>query len=85
MASTGGAGFSKDSNNRLRDNHNLGKIRGETTFSKSIGNPDSRNKAETKSINDAIDHRFTQKNRMKSLAWISIIGLVIVILAFLLF
>lgn len=82
---TGGAGFSKDSNNRLRDNHKLGKIREKTTFSNSIGNPDSRNKAEPKSIIEAIDHRFTQKNRMKSLAWISIIGIVIVILAFLLF
>lgn len=79
---TRGAGFSMDSNNQLRDNHKLGKIRSKTTFSKKSATTNSRNKAEPKFINEAINHRLAQKNRMKGLAFISIIGLVIIILAF---
>ena len=82
---TGGLGFSRDSNNRFKDNHKLGQIRAKTTLSKKSSSPDQRKRADPKSLNEAIKHRFEQKNKMKILSLISLIGIILIIGAFLFF
>jgi hypothetical protein len=82
---TGGAGFAKDSNNRLKDNHKLGKIRGKSTYSEGKTDPNYRSMADSKSINAAIAHRFKRKKELQRITWISLVGLALIVLAFLFF
>jgi hypothetical protein len=82
---SGGAGFSMDSNNRLKDNHKLGKIRGNATYSDGKSDPNYRSKADSESLNEAIAHRFKRKNELQRITWILLVGLALVFLAFLFF
>jgi ATP-dependent Zn protease len=82
---SGGAGFSMDSNNRLKDNHKLGKIRENATYSGGKNDPNYRSKADSNSINESITHRFERKKELQRITWISLVGLVLVVLAFLFF
>lgn len=80
-----GAGFAMDSQNRLKDNHKLGEIRGNATYSGGKKNPNYRSEADLKSLNEAITHRFKRRYELKRITWISLIGIVIAVLSFLLF
>ncbi len=82
---TRGAGFSMDSNNRLKDNHKLGKIRENATYSGGKNDPNYRSNADSESLNEAIAHRFKRKKELKRITWISVVGLALVVLAFLFF
>jgi hypothetical protein len=82
---TGGAGFAKDSNNRLKDNHKLRGIREKSTYSEGKNDPNYRIMADSKSINAAIAHRFERKKELQRITWISLVGLALIVLAFLFF
>jgi hypothetical protein len=62
---TGGAGFSMDSNNRSKDNHKLGKIRGNATYSAGKNDPNYRSQADSEALNEAIAHRFKRKKELQ--------------------
>jgi hypothetical protein len=80
---TGGAGFSMDSNNRSKDNHKLGKIRGNATYSAGKNDPNYRSQADSEALNEAIAHRFKRKKELQRITWISLLGIALVVLAFL--
>ncbi|WP_075352042.1 hypothetical protein [Algoriphagus marinus] len=82
---SGGAGFMKDSNNKLKDNHNLGKIREKLSYSSGKNDPDYRSQADLKSIQESIIHRFARRKEMNKIGWVSLIGILIVVTAFLVF
>jgi hypothetical protein len=62
---TGGASFSMDSNNRLKDNHKLGKFREKSTYLGGENDSNYRSDADTKSLNEAIQHRFQRKKDLQ--------------------
>jgi hypothetical protein len=79
---SGGAGFMRDSNNQLKDNHNLGKIRGKMSYSSGKKDPSYRSKANLKSIQESIIFRFGRKKEVNQLGWISLVGIIILVVAF---
>lgn len=79
---SGGAGFMKDSNNKLKDNHNLAKIREKLSYSSGKKDPNYRSKADLKSIQDGIIHRFGRRKEMNRIGWVSLVGILILVVAF---
>jgi hypothetical protein len=55
---TGGAGFSRDSSQSFKDNHELGKIRSKSSYFKSSRNLE---KADSKAISESINYRISRK------------------------
>jgi hypothetical protein len=82
---SGGAGFMKDSNNQLKNNHNLGIIREKLSYSSGKNDPNYRNQANLKSIQEGIIHRFGRRKEMNKTGWVSLIGILILVIAFLVF
>lgn len=82
---SGGAGFSMDSNKRLKENHQLGKIRGNATYSEVKSDPNYRSQADPELLSEAIAHRFKRKKELQRMTWISLIGIILAVLLFILF
>ncbi|MDG1278323.1 MAG: hypothetical protein P8O16_13650 [Algoriphagus sp.] len=80
---SGGAGFMKDSNNQLKANHKLGKIREKLSYSSGKNDPDYRSQADLKSIQESINHRFGRRKEMNKTVWVSLIGILILVIALL--
>jgi hypothetical protein len=78
---SGGAGFMKDSNNQLKANHKLGKIREKLSYSSGKNDPDYRSKADLKSIQEGMIHRFSKRKEMNKTGWVSLIGILILVIA----
>ena len=73
----------KDSNNQLKANHKLGKIREKLSYSSGKNDPDYRSQADLKSIQESIIHRFGRRKEMNKKGWISLIGILILVIALL--
>lgn len=59
---TGGVGFSKQASQSFDENHRLGKIRPKSTYFKGSRNLE---KADSKTLSQAIDHRNERKINVK--------------------
>jgi len=59
---TGGAGFSRDSSQSFRANHELGKIRPKSSYIKTSRNLE---KVDPKAISDSINYRNTRKSALE--------------------
>lgn len=62
---TGGVGFSKQASQSFEENHHLGKIRPKSTYTKGSRNLE---KADSKALSEAIDHRNERKTNLKKRA-----------------
>jgi len=82
---SGGAGFISDSNKRLKDNHKLGKFREKISFSSSQNDPNYRKNADSKSLNEAISHRFKRKKELRKIGRITVFLIGAIILAIIYF
>lgn len=58
---TGGAGFSRDSSQSFKDNHELGKIRPKFSYIKTSRNLE---KVDLKAISEGINHRISRKSAL---------------------
>lgn len=79
---TGGAGFSKQAEQSLKNNHALGKIRKKLKF------PDqsrSGKNANMKDLTDSISFRFQRKARINSFKWVFFCFLILLILLMIIF
>ncbi|MFN4000218.1 hypothetical protein [Algoriphagus sp.] len=59
---TGGAGFSRDSSQSFKDNHELGKIRPRSSYIKSSRNLEN---VDSKAISEGINHRISRKSALE--------------------
>jgi hypothetical protein len=59
---TGGAGFSRDSSQSFKDNHELGKIRPKSSYIKTSRNLE---KVDSKAISDSINYRNSRKSTLE--------------------
>jgi hypothetical protein len=79
---TGGAGFSKQAEQSLKDNYSLGKIRPRLKFSDQTRTGEN---ASIKAIDESIRYRYLRKTRLRWTRSAFFFGLIIAILMFLIF
>lgn len=79
---TGGAGFSKQTEQSLKDNHALGKIRKKLKFSDQCCTGEN---ADLNDLNDSIRHRYQRKAALSWMKWIVFSFLIFIILILIFF
>ena len=79
---TGGAGFSKQAEQSLKDNYSLGKIRPRLKFSDQTRTGQS---ADVNDLNDAVRYRFQRKARLSFMKWSFFSLLIFIILMLIIF